>query len=87
MAVGHGDDGARRAPVAEKIGEDTVEGVPMVDADDEGVDVEDAVPAGAGGGEHAVEIVEREADLLLEAAVGGVGAVRQQPRQLARGEH
>lgn len=85
MEGGHRDDGAGRAPVAEKLRIDGVEGVPMVDADEEGGDVEDAAPAGAGGGQHAVEIGEGQADLLLEPAVGGVGAVGQ-ARQLARAE-
>ena len=86
VEVGDGDDGAGRFPRPKKLREDTVEGVPMVDADDVGADVEDSGAAGAGGGQHAVEIVEGEADLLLEAAVGGVGAVGQ-ARQLTRGEH
>ena len=38
----YGDDGSGRAPVAEEIGIDAVEGVPMVDADEVSGDVEDA---------------------------------------------
>ena len=58
----------------------------MVDADDVSGDVEDAGAAGAGGCEDAVEVGEGQRDLLVEAAVGGVGPVGQ-ARQLARGEN
>lgn len=85
VKVGDGHHRAGRASVAEELREDAVEGVPMVDADEKSGHVEHAVTAGAGGGQHAIEVGEHLAGLVVERAVAAMAAVVEE-RQLARGE-